>query len=204
MRQVNVTKANVTKFASFFRIGLLLLFGGLLPLKGDLAMALDSSYSQLDAKTCRTVDRTHVGRHVYGTTQLCRGRDGYFVLVNDEDDRQTVSFGRTAVQAQAEPAARQRFPAFTEIGPTIEWRRDGGSPFAAIQRWLIRSEGLSASLLVVTRLPPGRVCHVAYVDARANRDANVLARRAADELAHSFECQREAPVIYGEMGPVPR
>ncbi|MFC7396954.1 hypothetical protein ACFQU1_07075 [Chelatococcus sp. GCM10030263] len=167
-------------------------------------MALDSSYSKLDARTCRTVERTHVGRQVYGTTQLCRGRDGYFVLVNDEDDRQTVSFGRTAGEAQAEPAARQRFPAFTDVGRTIEWRRDGGSPFATIQRWSVRSEELSTSLLVVTRLSPGRVCHVAYVDARANPNANVLARRAADELAHGFACEREAPVVYGEMGPVLR
>jgi hypothetical protein len=37
------------------------------------------------------------------------------------------------------------------------------------------------AMLAVTRLPPGAVCHVAYVDVAANSNANELARQAADE-----------------------
>jgi hypothetical protein len=41
---------------------------------------------------------------------------------------------------------------------------------------------------VVTKLGPGGVCHVGYVDARANPDANELARKLADEKARTFRC----------------
>jgi hypothetical protein len=50
---------------------------------------------------------------------------------------------------------------------------------------------IAKPLLAVTRLPPGAVCHVAYVDVKANPDANELARRAADENAHDFKCGKE-------------
>ncbi len=43
-------------------------------------------------------------------------------------------------------------------------------------------------MLAVTRLPPGEVCHVAYVDVAANPNANELARQAADDLARDFKC----------------
>ncbi len=46
-------------------------------------------------------------------------------------------------------------------------------------------------MLVVTQLKPGATCHVAYVDARANPDADELARKAADESARDFDCAGE-------------
>jgi hypothetical protein len=36
-------------------------------------------------------------------------------------------------------------------------------------------------MLVITRLPPGAACHVAYVDVKANPNANAVARKAADD-----------------------
>ena len=45
--------------------------------------------------------------------------------------------------------------------------------------------------MVVTRLPPGAVCHVAYVDVRANPNPNELARKAADEIARDFKCGKD-------------
>jgi len=182
----------------------LLLLGGVLPWHTDWAGAFDSTYSQVNSRACRTIEKSRVEGQIYGTTQLCRGRYGYAVLVHDEDDRQMVSFGRTAAEARNQPAAQQGFAAFTEVGPTIEWRIDGGSAFATIQRWYVRLGGSTANVLVVTRLPPGPVCHVAYIDAGANRNANVLARRAADALAPTFRCGRDAPTTYGEVGSVLR
>jgi hypothetical protein len=55
-------------------------------------------------------------------------------------------------------------------------------------------------MLAVTRLPPGPVCRVAYVDAAANPDANDLARKAADELARNFKCGKDEVKIFGESG----
>jgi hypothetical protein len=55
-------------------------------------------------------------------------------------------------------------------------------------------------MLVVTRLPPGPVCHVAYIDVQANPHANELARKAADELARGFNCGKDEVKVIGERG----
>jgi hypothetical protein len=55
-------------------------------------------------------------------------------------------------------------------------------------------------MLVVTRLPPGAVCHVAHVDAIANPHANELARKAADDLARGFMCGKDDVKIIGASG----
>jgi len=52
----------------------------------------------------------------------------------------------------------------------------------------------------VTRLPPGPVCHVAYVDVGANPNADELARKAADDFARSFECGKDEVKVIGESG----
>jgi hypothetical protein len=51
--------------------------------------------------------------------------------------------------------------------------------------------------LVVTKLGPGGVCHVGYVDARVNPDANELARKLADENARTFKCGVDKPESVG-------
>jgi hypothetical protein len=50
-------------------------------------------------------------------------------------------------------------------------------------------------ILVVTRLPPGKVCWVALVDARANEEPNALARNVADEKARGFDCAAQAQFV---------
>ena len=55
-------------------------------------------------------------------------------------------------------------------------------------------------MLAVTRLPPGEVCHVAYIDAQANPNPNELARKAADELARNFKCGKDEVRVIGETG----
>jgi hypothetical protein len=56
-------------------------------------------------------------------------------------------------------------------------------------------------VLVVTRLGPGGVCHVGYVDARANPNANELAQQLADEKARSFKCGADKPIVTGKVMP---
>ena len=55
-------------------------------------------------------------------------------------------------------------------------------------------------MLVVTKLPPGAVCPVAYVDAAANPDADDLARQAADQIARDFKCGTDQPKVLGTSG----
>jgi len=51
----------------------------------------------------------------------------------------------------------------------------------------------------VTKLAPGATCHIAYVDALANPDANDLARKAADEKASDFDCDKDEPEFVGKF-----
>jgi hypothetical protein len=40
----------------------------------------------------------------------------------------------------------------------------------------------------------------AYIDGQANRDANELARQAADEFARDFKCGKDEVKVVGEKG----
>jgi hypothetical protein len=41
---------------------------------------------------------------------------------------------------------------------------------------------------------------VAYIDVKANPDANELARKAADEIARDFKCGTDAVKVIGTSG----
>ncbi len=136
--------------------------------------------------------------------RVCRGKATLVVLVNKgdvnmADRRETVSVGRNRAEAAKEPAAQASFGPFIKALPSVEWRLAGNNPFAIIQRWR-NPESDARPLLVVTRLPPGAVCPVAYVDAAANPNADELARRAADELARDFKCGTDQVKVIGASG----
>ncbi|MGX9392397.1 hypothetical protein ACWX0K_21190 [Nitrobacteraceae bacterium UC4446_H13] len=161
------------------------------------AETFSSTYTSTAEKDC------------HANATICKGIDGLIVLVREDDLRRTVSVGRTAKQAEKEPAADHWFGPFNYTANTIEWRHDGaGKPFATIQRWYIADNDntdkdgrpRSAQMLVVTRLPPGAVCHVAYVDVKANPNANEVARDAADRLAKTFDCVKDKISVVGHSG----
>jgi hypothetical protein len=116
----------------------------------------------------------------------------------DQGLREAVSVGRNRASAAREPAAQAWFGPFSSTTTTVDWRALDGTPFAIIQRWHLADNSdedkdgrpVAKPMLAVTRLPPGAVCHVAYVDVKANPNANELARKAADEIARGFKCGR--------------
>lgn len=129
----------------------------------------------------------------------CKGYAGIDVLVDESDERTTVSYGK---KPDDEPAAGQTMPSFNTVGETLEWRLDAkGRPIATILRFITEpDQAPKGSTLVVTRLGgPGSVCWVGRVDAVANPDANEIARAVADNFAATFECGKE-PVDYGVDG----
>jgi hypothetical protein len=168
------------------------------------AQTFSSSYTSSAEKDCRTVGKPENG----STTQVCPGKSGLVVVVSEDDLRQTVSVGPNRAAAAREPAAETWFAPFNSTAPTVEWRAIDGKPFAIIQRWLIADNDAldkngsptSKPMLAVTRLPPGPVCHVAYIDGQANRNANELARQAADEFARDFKCGKDEVKVIGERG----
>jgi hypothetical protein len=178
------------------------------------AQSIGSAYTDYDTKACPH----KAGRAVedYGEWR-CKGLDGMAVLVSAGDQRMTMSFGP---RAKDEPAVAETLQGFNDVYKArLEWRfaRDPKGriqPFAAIVRWNTflldesaeladtgRPKTVSGQVLVVTRLGPRGVCHVGYVDALANRDANELARKIADEHARAFRCGSDKPIIVGATGP---
>ncbi len=171
--------------------------------------SIEHAYTRIDLKTCKHTP----GRDVedYGSW-LCKGHVGIEIYISGGDQRSFVSFGRNA---RRQIANRESFMSFNGHGDVVEWRiatsPDGRKrPFAAIMRWstTVQKEGpnpagdiIRGQVLVITRLDPGGVCHVGYVDGRANQGANELARKVADEKARAFRCGQDTPGIYGTTGP---
>jgi hypothetical protein len=168
-----------------------------------------SRFTSTATRSCKELGAgPRVGEGDWGVLS-CPGLGGFVVRVAEDDLRMTVSVGLTIAAAGEEPAAQKSFGPFNLANERLEWRGVNGvdRPFAIIQRWLISdnekldksARPISIPLLVVTRLAPGPVCHVAYVDARTNFDAIRLARQAADQHARSFNCANK-PMVIGERG----
>lgn len=102
----------------------------------------------------------------------------------------------------------QTIPPFNNLGLKLEWRapqRAGAEPFATIVRYTYQrmSEDGSYSngqVLVVSRFRSGDSCHVAYVDALANANANEMAREVADKYATEGNCPDGAVPVLGRGG----
>jgi hypothetical protein len=186
-------------------VALVAIAGFLLAEPSPAADAVDRAYTPLDLDKCRH----RPGREVedYGSWQ-CSGFNGMAVRVTAGDQRTTVSFGPNAAR---EVAASETLAAFNSTGKTIEWRIERASggklrPFAAILRWNTTTlddagHQVRGQVLVVTRVLRGGVCHVGYVDGRANSDANALAVEIADGHARTFKCGSDKPIVRGVQGP---
>lgn len=168
-----------------------------------------SATTSTATRHCRKVAVLNIADAESASSRVCPGFGGLIVLLQEDDLRETVSVGRSRAGAEKEPAASQGFGPFNSTAETIEWRLDAKArPFAIIQRWHIADNSdedkdgrpIAKPMLVVTRLPPGPACHVAYIDVQANPDANELARKAADEMARGFKCGEDAVRTIGESG----
>ena len=177
---------------------------GLIPAAN--AQTFSSSYTSTVPKDCRV---TGAGNGVDDSTiRVCPGKAGLVVVISEDDLREAVSVGRNRAAAAREPAAQSWFGPFNSTTNTVEWRALDGKPFAIIQRWHIADNAdqdkdgrpIAKPMLAVTRLAPGPVCHVAYIDVQANPNANELARKAADEIARHFKCGKDAVKTVGNSG----
>jgi hypothetical protein len=155
-----------------------------------------STYTDVNLDECSIVSSDDMG-----SVWTCAGYKGIPVMIAEGDLRFFVSYG---LRSSEEQAATQTLPPFNHLGPKIEWRLGKASgelkPFATILRYYVqREEGQAdGQILVVTKIEPGTTCHVAYVDALANPDANEMARSAADGVAAGFDCANE-PEIVGDF-----
>jgi hypothetical protein len=174
------------------------------PAVGLSGARVESAYTTFDIDKCR---HTRGQAPEDNGSWLCSGYAGIPVWLAEGDERMYVSFGP---KAPDEPAARETFPGFNDVTKgTIEWRlarkpNGASQPFATILRWSVRltpadDSAQNSPVLVVTRLGPGGVCQVGYVDARANPDANEIARKLAN--ARNFRCGVDKPDFVGSRPP---
>lgn len=169
-----------------------------------------STYTSTAEQDCRSERPRRKPAPEDGGTRECPGTHGFVVVVSENDLRETVSVGRNRALADKEPAARKWFGPFSSSATTVEWRsrRSASRPFAIIQRWSLADDNdldkdgrpRDKQMLVVTRLPPRAVCHIAYVDVAANANANDLARQAADQMPRNFDCAKDKVQIVGTAG----
>jgi hypothetical protein len=184
----------------------ILLCAGVATLRAQPAEII-STYTSTAKKDCKVIPPAKDDPDP-GFDHVCPGLAGLVVSNVEGDLREVVSVGRTRAAAQKEPAAKAFFGPFSSTTNTIEWRHPkGGAPFAIIQRWHLADNDdpgpdnrpRTKQMLVVTRLPPGPVCHTAFVDVKANPNANELARQAADK-ARDFKCGKDKVRIEGTSG----
>ena len=165
-----------------------------------------STYTSLELEKCRIVQRFSDGGG--GATWSCPGFAGVPVRVSEGDLRFFVSFGP---RAEEQRAARQTLAPFNTIHKTLEWRlqeRDGHTrPVATILRYFWDMDGTKGQTLVVTKLGAKNACHVAYVRADGNPQANEIARDVADTRTEKFDCVKGEPERIGNaafVGSIPR
>jgi hypothetical protein len=172
------------------------------------AQAIEQVTTAFDVEKCPHKP----GREVEdGGEWRCKGYGGIPIVVSVGDVRSYVSFG---ANADRELAARETLGAPNGEGTSIEWRlvREHGKAraFATIMRWTtavvvddpkVENGTFRGEVLVVTRLGPGGVCHVGYVDGRQNANAVDLARQIADQHARTFRCGKDKPIVLGDKGP---
>ena len=187
---------------------------------------IKSRFTTIELTSCEAIKTGTESSPVGLGAWSCKGLSGYPVYVADAGLRQFISFG---VNGRTRRAATQTLQAFSSVftaqhsRATIEWRfrrTDGRDvPYATIMRFYTSSGSKTArgdasegttvgaggkgDVLVVTKVTPTDACHLALIDARANPDAILLARSAADELTADFNCRTDPPRVVGATGRSP-
>ena len=151
------------------------------------AAALESVYSDLDVKKCKTIE---VDKETGDTESQCSGLASYRLVVTDNDLRQSV----TVVDPQGKQYHLNYYSTisagFSVLGPKAEWRvekREGKIlPKALIVR-VNASENSEdpnkkTSYLAVAKITPGEICVTDKIP--PSPTMNVAARLAADSAVN--------------------
>lgn len=164
-----------------------------------------SRYSDLDFSKCDITEEANSeeGSEIGFVTWRCAGAYGYDVYATEADLRLYLAYTREGEDVPEEIGQTVAF--FNTLGAKLEWRAPNRSgevePFAAIvrykyQRALDDGSFGEGQVLVVSRFREGETCHVAYIDALANANANLMAREVADKFVSGGTCpEGEVPVL---------
>lgn len=156
-----------------------------------------SAYTDLDLSQCLVLEADD-----FGASWACPGYRGFPLRVQEGDLRFSLGYG---FDPDADSPGFQTLPPFNSLGERLEWRLSNATgrwfPLATIVRYHTADPETGKNkgqVLVVTQIARGNSCHIAYIDALANKDANILARAAADK-AGSFNCMADEPEVIGDF-----
>ncbi len=162
------------------------------------ASDVKSVYTKIDLKKCKQTEKPD--QQVFEGAWACKGIPGYNIFLTAADEREMVSFGKTE---KNNCSGQKTFGSFNSAGGTVEWRVKAGKPFAAILRWTVSIDtddpNKKATWIVVNKLDRGTACQMHYV-AGSFPTANDAARRAADEKAGAFNCEKDTPTFDSDIG----
>jgi hypothetical protein len=154
-----------------------------------------SAYTDINLDECLVIEADD-----FFASWSCPGYRGYPLMVTEGDLRFALRYG---FNIDKDDAGFQTLPPFNRLGDKLEWRLSNALgrwfPVATIVRYHtadIDTGEDSGQVLVVTQLKEGDTCHIALVDARANQNANDLARQAADK-AGNFDCANDEVEVIG-------
>ncbi|WP_339749072.1 hypothetical protein [uncultured Maricaulis sp.] len=131
----------------------------------------------------------------------CAGYGAWTVHILAGEHGAAVAYSRRGLEAQWSESP-PRVGVFQDLGQVMEWRLDAsGTAFATIHRSIFTGfqAGEGGQYLTVTALrPEGELgaCHVAYVEAAQQPNANQIARDAADYLAPDWQCGVDEPIVF--------
>ena len=158
---------------------------------------LTSAYTDLDLDQCLVLEADD-----FSVSWACPGYKGFPLRVVESDLRFSLSYG---FNPDENAAGAQTLPPFNRLGEKLEWRlsneRGYFFPIATIVRYHTADAETGedkGQVLVVSQIAQANSCHIAYVDALANENANELARQAADR-AGDFDCANDEPEVIGEF-----
>lgn len=177
------------------------------------AKNIDSAYTKLDFENgCVWKKPASEEEAGMGGSAICNGYiyKGYSwpVYFAEGDIRQFVSFGSVSDLN----GLAGGFAEWNAVNTTIEWRLDNRKPFATILRWFIDNvnpdtgnadKKYRGNVLVITTVAQKnnmQSCVIGYVDARANKNANVIARKIADKYGDNFICGIDDARFFGKRG----
>jgi hypothetical protein len=167
------------------------------------ASRAESVYTRVDLDNdCTLLEKSDDG----GGSWKCQGYKDYPIWFSEGDARQSIFYGHLGDWYKE--TAWESFGPFNHYGGTVEWLIENGKPFAAISRFFIqnseedipKNEGQTLVISKVGQSGMGEACVAAYVDARANKEPNALARKVAGEVVKGFKCRVDIPVYHGIEG----
>ncbi|HEX8921539.1 MAG TPA: hypothetical protein VF766_08665 [Pyrinomonadaceae bacterium] len=177
------------------RYSVLLMFMLLISAAKASAQAVQSVYTDLSGKTCKTLEED--AESAGYSLEQCQGIAGYKLQVTSQDDRQTV----TVVKADNSKHELNLWTlggaGFSSLRGKAEWRvkRENRRivPIALIVRIDVVTDSShpekTTSYLSVSKITPQRICLIEAI--RPGPNANVEARRLADNSA-SKPCDKIA------------